>query len=102
MTMRANAEDPARRRKSQATGGARERLLETAERLLADHGIGGVSFRQIGVATGNGNNSVIQYHFGDKAGLIREIIRRRVERFEPRRRELLAAAEAGGRLDDLR
>ena len=66
--------------------GAREILLDTAERLLAEHGIDGVSMRQIAAAAGQGNNSVIQYHFGDKAGLLREIILRRVAGFEPRRR----------------
>jgi AcrR family transcriptional regulator len=70
--------------------------------MLADHGIDGVSLRQIGAATGEGNNSVVQYHFGDRAGLIREVILRRVESFEPRRRALLADAEASGRLGDVR
>jgi len=90
------------RRKSPAAVEARERLLETAERLLADHGIDGVSLRQIAAESGNANNSVIQYHFGDKAGLIREIILRRVARFEARRRDLMASAEADGRTDDIR
>ena len=90
------------RRRSIAGGSARERLLETAERMLADNGIDAVSLRQIGAATGQGNNSVVQYHFGDRAGLIREIILRRVESFEPRRRSLLALAEASGRLGDIR
>jgi AcrR family transcriptional regulator len=92
----------ASRKRSNAADGSRERLLETAERLFADHGIDGVSLRQIAAAAGNGNNSVIQYHFGDKAGLMRQIIVRRVARFEPRRRALLANAEAEGRPDDLR
>jgi AcrR family transcriptional regulator len=76
---------------------ARERLLESAERLLAEYGIEGVSLRQIAAASGQGNNSVVQYHFGDKAGLMREIILRRVASFEPRRRALLTAATANGR-----
>ena len=78
--------------------GAREILLDTAERLLAEHGIDGVSMRQIAAAAGQGNNSVIQYHFGDKAGLLREIILRRVAGFEPRRQSLFAGAAERGRL----
>ena len=82
--------------------GAREILLDTAERLLAEHGIDGVSMRQIAAAAGQGNNSVIQYHFGDKAGLLREIILRRVAGFEPRRQSLFAGAAERGRLADAR
>jgi AcrR family transcriptional regulator len=71
---------------------AREILLDTAERLLGKKGIEGASMRQIAAEAGQGNNSVIQYHFGSKAGLMQEIIERRVAGFEPRREELLAAA----------
>jgi len=71
---------------------SRQRLLDTAERLLADHGLNGVSLRQIQTAAGEGNNSAIQYHFGDKAGLIREVINRRAQSFEARRDELLSQA----------
>ncbi len=51
--------------------------------------------RQIAAEAGQGNNSVVQYHFGNKAGLMREIIERRVAGFEPRREALLAAAPSG-------
>lgn len=74
---------------------AREILLDTAERLLGEKGIEGASMRQIAAEAGQGNNSVIQYHFGSKAGLMREIIERRVAGFEPRREELLATAGEG-------
>ena len=78
---------------------SRQHLLDTAERLLADHGLEGVSLRQIGAAAGEANNSVIQYHFGDKAGLIAAIIGRRIASFEARREILLA--EAMGRETDI-
>ena len=61
---------PASRRRTTDPRGARERLLDTAERLLGEYGIEGVSLRQIAAEAGQGNNSVIQYHFGNKAGLI--------------------------------
>lgn len=83
-------------------GSARERMLDMAERLIAEHGIDGVSLRQIGAATGQGNNSAVQYYFGDKAGLVREIIARRVAAFEPRRRAMMEAAKADGRQPDIR
>jgi len=81
--------------------GARERMLDAAEGLLAEHGIDGVSLRQIGAATGQGNNSAVQYYFGDKAGLVREIIARRVASFEPRRRAMFSEAEQQGSLADV-
>ncbi|HTJ65085.1 MAG TPA: helix-turn-helix domain-containing protein [Alphaproteobacteria bacterium] len=81
---------------------ARERLLDTAERLFAEAGIEGASLRQIAALSGQANNSVVQYHFGDKAGLLREIIERRVAGFEPRRRLLLEDAGQRGRLRDIR
>jgi AcrR family transcriptional regulator len=74
---------------------AREILLDTAERLLGEKGIEGASLRQIAAEAGQGNNSVVQYHFGSKAGLMREIIERRVAGFEPRREALLAKAGDG-------
>ena len=73
---------------------AREVLLDTAERLLGEKGIEGASMRQIAAEAGQGNNSVVQYHFGSKTGLMHEIIERRVAGFEPRREQLLAAAGA--------
>jgi AcrR family transcriptional regulator len=89
-------------RASKRAQGARERLLDTAELLFAESGIEGASLRQIASLSGQANNSVIQYHFGDKAGLLREIIERRVAGFEPRRQNLLAAAQRDGKLADLR
>jgi AcrR family transcriptional regulator len=93
---------PVKKRRTSDVGKARERLLETAERLLAEYGIEGASLRQITAESGQSNNSVIQYHFGDKTGLLREIILRRVAGFEPRRQALLDAAEREGRLRDTR
>lgn len=80
---------------------ARARLLDAAERLLGEAGIEGASLRQISAAAGHANNSAVQYHFGDKAGLIGAIIARRIEAFEPRRRDMLAALQRGGREGDL-
>ena len=102
MTGEAGTRIEARRRRSSAGDEARDRLLDTAEQLFADYGLDGASMRQIRLATGNANNSFVQYHFGDKAGLIREIINRRNERMEPHRRRLLDEAEAQGRLGDIR
>jgi AcrR family transcriptional regulator len=90
-----------RRKPLARANNARERLLDAAERLLAEHGIDGVSLRGIGAAAGQGNPAVIQYHFGDKAGLINEIIARHAVRCEPRRRQLLDEGVARGKPWDI-
>ena len=84
-----------------ADSAARARLLDAAERLLGEAGLEGASLRQISAAAGHANNSAVQYHFGDKAGLIRAVIARRVEAFEPRRRDMLAALQRDGRDTDI-
>jgi AcrR family transcriptional regulator len=66
------------------------RLVLAAERLLALHGIDGVSLRQIAVEAGSANNSAVHYHFGSKGGLIAAIFRHRLPQLLSER-ELLAA-----------
>lgn len=54
----------------------RERILDTAERLFAEHGVYAVSNRQISEAAGQGNTAAVGYHFGTKADLVRAIVHR--------------------------
>ena len=79
----------------------RELLIDTAERLFAERGIHGVSMREIGLAAGQRNNGVTQYHFGDKAGLVVAIFERRSAEVNTRRLALLDAALSDGR-DEVR
>lgn len=74
---------------------AKQQLVLTAERLFAEHGLDGVSLRQIGVAAGSANKSAVQYHFGSRDALVRAILVNRLD-YLTRRRELLGArADAG-------
>lgn len=83
------------RRRSYATGRATRRLLiETAERLFAEHGINGVS-REIRLAAGQSNTSAVTYHFGSKTGLLRAILEYRLEFVSARQKFLLDQMEAG-------
>ncbi len=68
--------------------------MTTAERLFAQHGIDGVSIRQILQAAGVANNSAVQYHFESKAGLVRAIFDHRAPYLAERRRLLWAQAPA--------
>lgn len=78
----------------------RERIVATAERLFAEHGVEAVSNRQIGEAAGQGNNTVVSYHFGSKDQLVRAIVRRHTEPMERLRDRLVAAAGASARVRD--
>jgi AcrR family transcriptional regulator len=73
-------------------------LLLTAERMFAEHGLAGVSMRQISIEAGSSNNSAIQYHFGSKEELLRAIFAYRLGDLMHRRALLRARAQP----DDLR
>jgi AcrR family transcriptional regulator len=78
-----------------------ERLIVVAERLYADHGLDGVSLRQIAEAAGQKNHAVVQYHFGTKEELLRAIVRYRTEDAHQRRRAALEELERTGRQHDV-
>jgi AcrR family transcriptional regulator len=77
----------------------RTRLIEHAERLIAEQGYAAVSLRMLGAAAGQRNNSVAQYHFGSKEGLIEAIIATRSEAIDRRRAERLKLAQESGELN---
>lgn len=64
-------------------------LLLTAERLFGEHGVAGVSLRQIATEAGSSNNSAVAYHFGSREGLVRAIFAYRLPQLDHRRRLLL-------------
>lgn len=86
------ARRPARQTKGQDT---RERILASAERLFAAHGIEGVSVRSI-LAEAGVNVALAQRYFGGRDGLIDEVLRRAVGPLNDRRLLLLEEAEARG------
>jgi AcrR family transcriptional regulator len=69
----------AQRQPSQADHGAetRTRLLDTAECLFAERGFAGTSVRDI-TADAGCNLAAVNYHFGGKQNLYREVFRRRL------------------------
>ena len=69
----------------------RDQILDTAERLFAEHGVYAVSNRQVSEAAGQGNNAAVGYHFGTKADLVRAITRRHSEPTEVLRARMVAA-----------
>jgi AcrR family transcriptional regulator len=82
----------ARARKPVATAEApsvRERILEVAERLFAEHGMSGVGLRAITTEAGV-NLASIAYHFGSKDGLLEALFAQRAAPIAQERLRLLA------------
>jgi AcrR family transcriptional regulator len=83
------------------TRDGRTRLLDTAERLFAERGIAGVSLREITERAGQRNASVVQYHFGSRAGLVAAVVDRHMAGVDAARSVRLDAATAGARVPDV-
>jgi AcrR family transcriptional regulator len=77
-------------------------MIEVAERLFAERGIGGVSLREIGVQAGQRNTAAARYHFGTKQGLIDAIFQHRMSPINLRRLDMLAAFDRDGSGHELR
>ena len=77
----------------------RERLIAAAEELFAANGIQAVSLREIVRAAGARNATALQYHFGDRAGLVRAVLEKHHLDVDTRRHALLDAYEAEGEPD---
>lgn len=72
----------------------RTRLLDTAEEMLDQHGIDGVSVRTLTKASGHRNASAVSYHFGTREQLIEAVLQRRQEVVEQRRLRIIDELEA--------
>jgi AcrR family transcriptional regulator len=70
----------------------RDRLLRVAEQLFAERGFKRVTIRDI-CREAQANVAAVNYHFGDKLGLYREVLRTAVNAM----RGTLEAAQAAGR-----
>ena len=76
----------------------KEKILDTAQRLIGDQGYSATSVRHI-VAEAQVNLAAIHYHFGSKEDLLSAIIRRKADPVNAQRMALLdrMEAEAGGK-----
>lgn len=63
--------------------------MRAAETLIAEHGIGNVTIRQIVRAAGQRNESALQYHFGNLQGLIGALREERNAELQARRAVML-------------
>jgi len=72
-----------------------DRLLDTAERLFAERGIDATSLHHI-TAEADAKLASVNYHFGSKEELIRELFARRIGPINRERLDQLAACQARG------
>ena len=63
---------------NEASTDTRDRLLDVAERLFAEHGFDAVSLRAITTDAG-ANLAAVNYYFGSKEALIEAVVARLVE-----------------------
>jgi AcrR family transcriptional regulator len=87
---------------SPALRGGELALVLAAERLFAEHGISGVSLRQVVHGAGHKNMSAAHYHFGSRDGLLRAVMELRMSRINSCRSELFARASSSPAGHDLR
>lgn len=71
---------------------ARDRIMDTAERMMAERGYAGVSVREI-AASAQVQLSAIGYHFGSKEMLLEAIFERRASALNSERSALLDACD---------
>lgn len=75
------------------TAATRDRILDSAEHLFAEHGVAGTSVRMI-TDQAVVNVAAVNYHFGTKNNLVREVIARRFASLEGARAAALDEIEA--------
>ena len=73
----------------------RQRLLDAAEWLFIENGYEAMSLRHI-TARAGANLAAVNYHFGSKEALIRELLSQRLDRLNQERLQLLSASESLG------
>ena len=76
----------------------RKAILDTAERLFAEHGMEAVSLRSINTQAGY-SVAALHYHFGSREGLIDALIERGQGSMLSHREALLEALDAEGETD---
>lgn len=63
----------------------RAKLMSAAEHLFGEHGLDTVSLHALAAEAGQANKYAVQYHFGDRDGLVNEVFKTRFKYIEERR-----------------
>ena len=70
----------------------KQRILDVAEKMFADHGFAGTSLRSI-IGAADVNLAAVHYHFRSKEALLEAVVLRRLEPLNRERLELLDECE---------
>lgn len=81
-----------------SSGDTKQRILDAAESLFADRGVGATSLRAI-IAAAGVNSAAIHYHFGSKEALIEALFARRITPINEERLARLDGLERARKLD---
>jgi AcrR family transcriptional regulator len=87
--------ESARNKHQQNSAKTRERLIDAAVELYGNRSIDAVSLREISVAAGQRNPNALQYHFGNREGLLQAIIDRHAAGIGALRERYFVRARAG-------
>ena len=80
----------------------RSHLLDVAEQMFGERGVNGVSLREIRLASGARNTAAIQFHFGDREGLVHTLTARHMPRIAELQQDLYDSMVREGREEDAR
>src|SRR5574340_767840 len=80
-------------RATEPSAGTKDRILDAAERLFAEHGFNGTSLRMI-TAAADVNLAAVNYHFRSKETLIEAVYKRRIGPANEKRLRMLDEYEA--------
>lgn len=80
---------------------AREQMIDAAERLASERGLGAMSLRDVMAAAGQRNKNAARYHFGSRQGLIEAVIEARMGVVNERRVALLGDLASPATVRDL-
>lgn len=78
----------------QVRDATRDRLIGAAEQLFAERGVDAVSLREINRLAGARNAVAVQYHFGDRDGVVRAVNAKHYPEVDARRHAMLDEYEA--------
>ena len=87
---------PLQNKHKSRSANTRELFICAAQRLFAERSIGSVSLSEITVAAKQKNRNALQYHFGNREGLLQAILDRHASPVHELRRDYIAQAEESG------
>jgi len=74
---------------------ARAAMIEAAEQIAAEQGLGSMALAAVQTLAGQANKSAAKYHFGSREGLVGAVLENRMAPVDQRRQELLAESGDG-------